>query len=139
MRFAIAMLTLVFMAVTVEAKYFEPTPEQSKHEHKAIFAQYEAYKEARAAKNWEKVRELALFHFIIAWSYNNEALELLAEDGAYDNADVLNKAEMLFTQAISSADAAISADSYTDQAKDCKAKADASRETVRAALKKLSK
>lgn len=139
MRFAIAMLTLAFMAGTVEAKYFEPTEEQSRIEHKAIYAQYQAYKQARAEKNWEKVRELALFHFIIAWSYNNEAVELLAENGAYSNVDLLNKAEQLLTQAISSADAAIQADSYTDQAKDCKAKAESSRKVVRNRLAKLNK
>lgn len=101
--------------------FFEPTAEQSAQEWKAIKVQYDAYLDAKKSGDWVKARELALFHYVKAWVYNNEAYALL-KAGNLD-AEKLNTIVNLYQNAIEQCNLAKEKGHHLEQVENCALKA----------------
>jgi hypothetical protein len=127
-------LVLALVTGNLSAAFFEPTAEESAKNHVALKAQYDRYREARAAKDWPKVRELALFHFTRAWAFNNEAFELLQNSN--DGASLL-KAISLYENALTECALAEKKGRYLDEVRDCRAKATKSLAVARKRLARI--
>jgi len=116
---------------------FEPTAKESARDWKALRSQHEAYLEAKAEKNWDKARELALFHFTRAWLYNNEAFELLNSEGAWKDKAELGRVQALYEKALKECDLAEAKGRYLDEVKDCRLKSSRTLDSVKERLASL--
>lgn len=62
-----------------DGTYFEPTKQEQSENSEDIQWQQELYEKSKNAKNYYGARKSALFHFQLAWLYNNEAYYKIKE------------------------------------------------------------
>lgn len=79
-------------------KFFEPSQADYDCCYKAIRAQQTAYFTAKNAKQWDLARSLALFHYVRAWLYNNQANAMISTKEGWNSIPKLNEALWLLAQ-----------------------------------------
>ncbi len=126
-------------ATTAEQKanaplFFEPTDAEYNTSNDAIMAQQDAYNKAKAAGNYDKAVDLALFHWTRAWLHFNKAMSTIETKGAWESKDSLNEALDYLKLAETDAKATTGVESRKVLAKVSK-----NRDTINEQLKNLDK
>ena len=111
--------------------FFEPTQDDYDTSWRAIGDQRDRYLQAKDNQAWEEARALAMFHFQVAWLYNNEAYAYIQT--GQDAKEGLTNAEALLLQAIKSAEAE-KLPKFKAEAADCLKKAKKNLAAVRTRL-----
>ena len=94
MKTILSMLLVLFLSVAAvyaagEVVYLDPTAAQynDKDTCAAIMAQFKAYREARAAKDWDKAIALAVTSDAKAWALYNKAHEVFLHNDDFKQVD----------------------------------------------------
>lgn len=123
--------------------FLEPSQADSDCCSVAIKAQQAAYVSARDGKRWEEAHKLALFYFVRAWLYNNEAFEILQSKEGWTNISELKRAQDLYDKADEELAIAVKQKHHMAQVRDCSDKVARNRmligPQIKALLEKASK
>lgn len=84
-------------AVSETQHFFNPTTADYNAHSKEILAQQAAYVTAKEAKDWSKARSLALFEWVQAWCWFNEAMG--HADHSWNDKEALTTMKSLFDSA----------------------------------------
>lgn len=134
-------------AKTGAKHYFEPTVAEWNCCAKEIRAQQADYIASRDAKDYSGARKNAIWHFQIAWQFNNEANAMLSDKVGWGSVEMIKEALAL----LDSAEAALGKDAKLKEHADdkraihardivkCQEKIDANRKAALDQIKELEK